>query len=110
MKRDFHITTYTNTYNATMYNSNNITVIIIIIIIILIIVIIKFLSCYLSNMIGSHEYNKIFHTTVGMKIMCFKGIVVKCRSIALISPRTTSQSTNDQHPNQSSVNTQLALE
>ena len=43
VKRDFHITTYTNTYNATMYNSNNITVIIIIIIIIiLIIVIIKY--------------------------------------------------------------------
>ena len=88
MKRDFHITTYTNAYNATMHNSNNT-------IIIIIIIVIKFLSCYLSNMIGSHEYNKIFHTTVGMKIMCSKGIVVKCRSIALICPRSTSRLTND---------------
>ena len=96
MKRDFHIATYTNTYNAAKHNSNNT---IMIIIIIIIIIIIQFLSCYLSNMIGSHEYNKIFHTTVGMKIMCSKGIVVKCQSIALISPRSTSRSTNDRHPN-----------
>ena len=40
--------------------------------------------------------------------MCTKGIVVKCQLMPLIGPQSTSPSpsTNDQHPNQSSVNTQ----
>ena len=38
--------------------------------------------------------------------MCTKRIVVKCQLMPLIGPQSTSPSTNDQHPNQSSVNTQ----
>ena len=38
--------------------------------------------------------------------MCTKGIVVKCLLMPLLGPQSTSPSTNDQHPNQSSVNTQ----
>ena len=39
--------------------------------------------------------------------MCTKGIVVTCQLMPLISPQSTSPSTNDQHPNQSSVNAQV---
>ena len=39
--------------------------------------------------------------------MCTKGIVVKCLSIPLISPLSTSWSTNEQHPNQTLGKTQL---
>ena len=92
MRRDFHIiATYTNTYNAAMHNSNNT------------VIIAQFLSSNLSHMI---KQNKIFYAGI---IMCTEGIVVKCQLMPLIVPQSICPSTSNQHPNQTSINTQLTI-
>ena len=93
MRRDFHIiATYINTYKAAMHKSNNT------------IKITQFISSNLSHMI---KQNKTFYTTVcRKKTRGTKGIVIKCHLMPLIGPQSTSPLTNDQHPNQSSVNAQ----